>query len=114
MLVEVGQVYKTRETVVTIVVISEDGVTIHYTESHMGVKNPFISNDVTRPKFEDWVERVKPELQPAPPNCKHCHLPIRETGMGRVRNEYEHMDGKSFCKDKATWAWPKGNTHASV
>lgn len=51
---------------------------------------------------------VAPEVtQPA---CKHCGLPIRETHMGRWRNEWEHMNGMSYCgpesTGKATWAWP--------
>jgi hypothetical protein len=39
--------------------------------------------------------------------CKHCHQPIRETHMGRYRNEWEHLDGNSFCDGKSTWAWPE-------
>lgn len=38
--------------------------------------------------------------------CEHCDLPIRETHMGRVRNEWEHMNGLSFCADGKNWAWP--------
>jgi phage terminase large subunit GpA-like protein len=40
------------------------------------------------------------------PQCKHCNLPIRETHQGRVRNEWEHMNGLSFCADGKNWAWP--------
>lgn len=44
------------------------------------------------------------------PICKHCDLPIRETHMGHVRNEWEHMNGLSFCADNKHWAWPKEDT----
>lgn len=45
---------------------------------------------------------------PAQLTCIHCKQPIRETRMGHVRNEYEHMDGMSMCnKGKGVWAWPE-------
>jgi hypothetical protein len=45
--------------------------------------------------------------QPAQKVCRHCDLPIRKTHLGRVRNEWEHMNGMSFCADGKHWAWPK-------
>ena len=44
------------------------------------------------------------------PVCKYCDLPIRETHQGRIRNEWEHLDGFSFCVDGQHWAWPKDPT----
>lgn len=57
-----------------------------------------------------WHFGDEPKL-PAPaeeekPLCKHCKLPIRKTGNGRIRNEWEHMDGMSYCKGASTYAWP--------
>jgi hypothetical protein len=48
----------------------------------------------------------KPVASPVTPICKHCNLAIRETHMGNVRNEWEHMNGLSFCADGKHWAWP--------
>lgn len=45
--------------------------------------------------------------------CRHCELPIRETHMGRVRNEWEHLNGFSFCADSSNYAWPKAAEPAS-
>lgn len=54
-------------------------------------------HDITNNSIEDGSEKL----------CKYCNLPIRETYMGRVRNEWEHMNGLSFCANGKHWAWPK-------
>jgi hypothetical protein len=70
---------------------------------------------------EDLVEELKrffvriPKDGPAEgiATCKHCDLPIRETHMGRVRNEWEHLNGLSFCANSSNYAWPKAAEPAS-
>jgi hypothetical protein len=49
---------------------------------------------------------IAPLAEPAQPTCKYCELPIRETKMPVTRNEWEHMNGLSFCADNEHWAWP--------
>lgn len=46
-----------------------------------------------------------PDPQPQP-FCMYCDLAIRKT-RDATRNEWEHMDGFSFCKDGQHWAWPR-------
>lgn len=45
-------------------------------------------------------------MSEAKSKCEYCDLPIRETRQGDMRNDWEHMNGLSFCADGKHLAWP--------